>query len=229
MVNVTVFFDIGGTLLDNPSIGEVVVSRLDCPSSDDRARELYSQIFSELVQSIRNGAAPFMNVAEIHRQALLEMSVHGYKDISNEAKDIAVDTYGRRSKMFPEAMAVLEGLRKKGARMVVASDNDFDVLAVERSKHDLDRYFSDYWISEAARAYKPTPRFVSGLRRFLPPKKVDCFFVGDTALDVECAVKLGVTSVLVDRASTGATADHVVTDLSGLLHVLGNDAFDPSL
>jgi hypothetical protein len=42
----------------------------------------------------------------------------------------------------------------------VASDNDYDILNVERSKHNLDAYFQDYWISEAAKAYKPAASFV---------------------------------------------------------------------
>jgi FMN phosphatase YigB (HAD superfamily) len=217
----TIFFDIGGTLLSNPDIFEVVAARLTGKSNESSARDRYSRVFFDLIGSMRNDEVPFQTVVGTHQAALSEVSRHGYKDISGEAREICVDTYARKSKLFPEVRNVLETLIKRNVRMFVASDNDYDILSVERAKHGLDRYMLDYCISEKAKAYKPALGFVNILKRHLPPSLVRCYFVGDTVFDIECAKRLGVISVLVARQPVRDTqADFTIESLAGLVNLL---------
>ena len=146
---------------------------------------------------------------------------YGYLDISGEARQSAIDTYAVQSRLFPEVKDTLERLLAVGVKMIVASDNDRDILAAQRAKYDLDRYFSDYCISEDAGSYKPADGFQASLRKHLADGSANCYFVGDTSYDVECGKRLGIKSVLVARrAPDAAEADYIIQGLDRLISLL---------
>lgn len=226
MNSLTVFFDIGGTLLESPDIFEIITERLVGRGTDKHTYDLAFKIYHRMINTIRyeKERHPFMNIAHVHAAVLaLLAEKHGYRNISYQAHDISLDVYAHKSVLFPETIAVLKRLLKHDVRMIIASDNDSEILDVQLVKHDLGKYFLDNCISEKVRAYKPAHGFVSGLKKYLPDDQRDCYFVGDDSVDIETGKRLGIPSVLVDRKSLGnkAGADYIIHDLSELLPILG--------
>jgi phosphoglycolate phosphatase-like HAD superfamily hydrolase len=164
-----------------------------------------------------------MSIIELHTSSLASLaSQYGYPDISSQARDVCVDTYAHQSFFYPETEKVLTRLMENGIKMIVASDNDSAGLNVQKSKYNLDKYFSGYCISETARAYKPTLGFVNNLKKYLPGNLDECYFVGDSWVDVESGKRLGVKSVFIDRKHLGKAtgADYTIHDLTELLPIL---------
>jgi FMN phosphatase YigB (HAD superfamily) len=226
MTEITVFFDIGGTLIDCPDIFEVITKKLVNRWPDQQTYDLALKTYEGMFNNMRSDhtGCPFNTVGESYAMALAFLArQYGYRDISDEACDIAVDTYGRQSNLFPETKPTLEKLLKNNVRMVIASDNDLEILEVQMLKHDLAKYFAHYCISETIRAYKPTAGFVANLKKYVPNDPSDCLFVGDMPFDVKSGERLGVKSVVVDRKNAGkeVSADFVIHDLSQLLPILG--------
>ena len=205
MSALTVFFDMGGTLVDFPDIFEIITRRLVGRWPDKQTYDLASEIYYGMwATRYEEGRHPFRSGIDLHAATLaLLAEKHGYRNISYQACDINVDTYARKSVLFPETIPVLERLLKHGARMIIASDNECEILAVQLAKHDLSKYFVGSCISESVRAYKPAHGFVSHLKKYIVGKAEDCYFVGDDPVDVECGKRLGIKSVLIDRRNTG--------------------------
>jgi FMN phosphatase YigB (HAD superfamily) len=221
-----VFFDIGGTLVDSPDIFEIITRKLVGRWPDKQMYDLVLKTYERMIDAMRNDEArhPFKSVGDLHVTALTSLArQHGYRDISGQGRDISVDAYAHQSTLFPETKPALEKLLKNGVRMIIASDNDSDILAVQMSKHDLGTYFVDNCISETARAYKPTHGFISNLNKYVPDDPNDCYFVGDSWVDVESGRRLGINSVLIDRRNVGSgtKATYVIRDLNGLIPLLG--------
>ena len=225
MSALTVFFDMGGTLVDFPDIFEIITRRLVGRWPDKQTYDLVFKIYHGMVNEItyEEGRHPFRSGIDLHAATLaLLVEKHGYRNISYQARDINVDTYGRKSVLFPETIPVLEKLLRHGARMIIASDNESEIFAVQLAKHDLGKYFVGSCISESVRAYKPSHGFVNHLKKYITGKAEDCYFVGDSPVDVESGQRLGIKSVLIDRRNTGidADADYVIRDLNGLIPLM---------
>lgn len=221
----TVFFDMGGTLVDSPDIFETITRRLAERWPDKETYDLAFETYHGMISAIRyrKGHYPFKNVADLHAATLALLArQYGYRDISGQARDICLDAYAHKSTLFPETIPVLEKLLKNGVKMIIASDNDSEILEVQLAKHGLDKYFVDNCISETARAYKPANGFVNNLRKYVPKDEKDSYFVGDSSVDVESGERLGIQSVLLDRRNAGIStkADYVVYDLNGLVRLL---------
>jgi HAD superfamily hydrolase (TIGR01549 family) len=225
MSNPVIFFDIGGTLLNSPDIFEVITRKLVGRWPDEQTHNLVLETYESLIVDLRNGDEryPFKSVGGVHAAALkLLASRHGYTDISSQADSLKVEVYAHQSTFYPETRLVLEKLLKNGVKMVIASDNDCEIVAIQKSRYNFDKYFGDYCISETAGAYKPTRGFIRHLQKHLPQNLNDGYFVGDNWVDVESGKRLGIKSVLVDRKNSGGIkADYVIRDLSGLLPILG--------
>ncbi len=225
MPGIVIFFDIGGTLLNSPDIFKAITAKLVGHVSDETAYNLVLKNFMRLAEPQQSGEAgqQFKSIVELHRTALaLLASNYGYPDISDQARDICVDTYVHQSLYFPETEAVLEKLKRRNIRMVIASDNDIVGFNIQVPKFGFNRYFSGYCISETAKAYKPTQGFINHLKKHIPSDPTNCYFVGDSWVDVESGKRLGINSVLVDRKNAGNRlgADYVIHDLGGLLAIL---------
>lgn len=225
MSSPTVFFDIGGTLVDSPDIFEVITRKLTGKWPDKKTYDLAFGTYHRLINTMRyeEGHYPFKTVTDLHAVALAMLaSQYNYRDISDQAHDICLDAYARKSTVFPETIPVLESLLKNGARMIIASDNDSDILEIQWVKHGFDKYFVDTCISETARSYKPAHGFVGNLKKYVSGNEKDCYFVGDSSVDVETGKRLGIKSVLLDRRNAGIStnADCVIYDLNALVRLL---------
>jgi FMN phosphatase YigB (HAD superfamily) len=134
---ITIFFDIGGTLLDGPDLFEYLTRRLSTQWPDQRTcdiiRATYFQSFPK-----REDFSLFRNIQETLAIILVTLSSkYGYPDISYQSRNLCLDVYGYKSNLFPDTMPVLEKLFKAGVKMIIASDNDFAILEISLKKHNL--------------------------------------------------------------------------------------------
>ena len=215
----TVFFDFGRTLFGHPDLCSIISRKIT--NDGDELRETVLDALSKT----RLGITPdnFRTIKELTGNVLAGLCRdRGRADISDEADCLCRDTYGYRSYLYPETLIVLDELAEHGVEMIAASDNDDDILEIQVQKHGLARYFSEWFISEQVKCYKPSDEYIANLRRHTRSRETDCYFVGDAAWDVQCGQKLGINSVHIDREGQGNIhgADFVINSLTGLLPLL---------
>jgi HAD superfamily hydrolase (TIGR01662 family) len=125
---------------------------------------------------------------------------------------------------YPETVAVLETLRKRGYRLGVVSNWSWN-LRDRAAQVGLDQHFEIVWASAYAGCNKPHPDiFHQALDRMAPPEIPPdrVLYVGDSYdHDVVGAQNAGLDVVLLDRdGATEAPACTVARDLWGLLDLL---------
>jgi HAD superfamily hydrolase (TIGR01509 family) len=223
MNSLTLFFDMGGTLVDSPDFFETVSSRLVGNPPDKKTCSIVMMTFGQIFRE-RNLYNPFLSVEGLLAKTLSILAAeHGYRDISSQAHDLVFEIYLHKSSLFPEVIPVLEALLKNKAQMIIASDADAALITEEIQKFHLEKYFIDRCVSDSVKAYKPAAGFTGYLKKYTAGNQNNCYFVGDSQVDMESARNLGIKSVLVNRNRSGQDlkADNVINDLAGLLPVLG--------
>ncbi len=225
MKPLTVFFDVGGTLLDAPDLFQYITGKLTNHSTDQKTYDLLIKIFgSQFPKEGQNHS--FKRIEEMLAATLKILSEqHGYQNISDQAHEIYLDVFLHNSHTFPEVPSVLEKLHSARVKMIIASDADGESMEQQLVKFDLHQYFIDKCVSSLARAYKPSNGFISHLKKHIPEDKNSCYFVGDNSVDVESGKRLGIRSVLIDRKNSGKNfgADYIIHNLNELLPILGID------
>lgn len=219
----TVFFDVGGTLVDSPDFFETVSRRLCVDRPDEKVRDLAYTAFIKIYEK-RESEHSFLKIEELLAEALEILSQsYGYRNISDQAHDIVWEVYLYRSGLYPEVVAVLEKLYKNNVRMIIASDADINLMDSEVAKFNIGTYFSDRCVSEMVKAYKPAREFVDYLKQYTVGNEDRCYFVGDSRVDIETAKRLEIKSVLVDRKRSGNRfkADFAIHNLDELLPIIG--------
>lgn len=128
-----------------------------------------------------------------------------------EARDIYYRSFAevhlRTLKPMPGALELLEGLARSGLYMAVVSNKTGRFLRLEAEHLDWQGYFAKLVGATDAAKDKPAVEPVdlaladSGIAR-----NASVWFVGDAAVDVECARNAGLTAVLVGDHPTGEIA-----------------------
>ena len=91
MNSITVFLDIGGTILDTPDIFEILTSKLVSNWPDMRTYELVLEIHEGVANAIiyKEEQHPFQNIVDVIATVLASLAEkHGYRNISDQARDI---------------------------------------------------------------------------------------------------------------------------------------------
>jgi HAD superfamily hydrolase (TIGR01549 family) len=219
----TIFFDVGGTLVDSLDLFEVVARRLCDDKVDKKAYDLVFSTFMRIYEN-REKQRPFLKVEDMLAQTLTSLSMtHGYKNISEQSHNLVWEVYLHRSTLYPEVGDLLKILFENKVRMIIASDADSELMDQELDKFNIARYFCDQCVSESVKAYKPASGFIHYLRKYTAGNEEHCFFVGDNRVDIESAKRLKIRSVLIDRKRSGNrfNADFTVQNLEELLPILG--------
>ncbi|MFC2036245.1 HAD family hydrolase [Chloroflexota bacterium] len=220
MSTLTVFFDVGGTLLDTPDLFETIVHNLTNNGSDEKTRDLVIKIFGRMLQNTED----YLSVENVITTTLVLLTQeYGYPDISKNAHNIYYGVFLHRSSLFPETRFVLNTLRNKNVRMIIASDADAEIMEKQLVKHNLKEYFVDVCTSGLIKGYKHSSRYVNYLRKYIIDNNDNYYFIGDNKVDVDCGRGLGIKSVLVDRSDSkkGIDADYIIHDLKEILSILG--------
>ena len=222
MKPITVFFDIGGTLLGSYDLCETIARSLVEDWPDEKAYQTVEKSFRRVYTNVRD-STKFLSVQEMIAVTLRSLaSEYAYPDKSSQSREIYFEAFLNKSSLFPEVMAVLSELRDKNVRMIIASDSDLEIMEKELDRYGLNIFFADKVLSGSVKCYKPSDAFIKHLKQYVPTQAICCYFVGDADVDVQCGKKLGITSVLVDRKNTGLDfgADYVIHDLRELLPIL---------
>jgi len=222
MRSITVFFDVGGTLLGSYDLCETIARSLVDDWPDEKAYQLVEKSFRRVYTSARD-SAKFLSIQDMIAVILKSLaSEHAYPDRSSQSREIYFEAFLNKSSLFPEVIAVLSELRNKGIRMIIASDSDLEIMEKELDRYQLNIFFTNKVLSGSVKCYKPSDAFINHLKQYVPIQVGRCYFVGDADVDVQSGKKLGITSVLVDRKNTGLDfgADYVIHDLRELLPIL---------
>jgi putative hydrolase of the HAD superfamily len=207
----TIFFDVGGTLIDSPQSPIPVWLKL----LDNLGLHADSRLLNEALREADTVLLPQI----YNYKGLMEEFWLRYDRLVLEKLHIR-DPDGKYSKiiergfdnpelfrLFPESVETLQNLQKAGFRLAVISNNTDDVY-----KHlewfDLRKYFDSITYSQEAKAEKPDPAiFLLALKR-AQCRPEEAVHVGDSyKKDVVGARRAGILPILVDRANQHPEAD----------------------
>lgn len=213
-----VIFDLDGTLLNTISdLGKACNYALEKMGFATHPIRAYAYMVGNGVRNLMSKAQPDADEETIDK--LLDY----FKEYYNEH---CLDN----TKPYPGINELLENLKNKGIAVAVASNKyqeatdkiirgcfpEFDFVAVEGQVEGRNR--------------KPDPSILFSILEKHPVGKKDVLYVGDSAVDIECAQRACVESVGVSWGFRPvvelkkANADHIVTNPAEILDHL-NDPF----
>ena len=130
---------------------------------------------------------------------------------------------GRRSRVYPEVEAALDGLRDRGAHLAVITNKEERFAFPLLERHGLRDYFELVVCGDTLPAKKPDPMpIVHCLRRF-GVSPAHAVFVGDSEIDVMTARAAGVAAWAVPygynhgRPIASARPDRVIESFAELV------------
>jgi len=215
----TVIFDVGGTLVNAPSVFQAFAEVMD----KSRKEELFKfmrPIFMEIYRD--ENRSEFWTIKEIAAYVVQKAAVQfGLEDISSRVGEVYGDYYLNRAKLFDDTRPALEKLKKNGKKIIAVSDADADVLMRELTTFEINTYFEKIIISSDVGAYKPTDKMVAYIRGRVDQPYHNILFVGDTEVDVLTGRKLSAHSVLIRRnGKFPYSADYQITDLGNIFGII---------
>jgi len=206
-----VLFDLDGTLLD--SIAPLVKSwklaleKFGLKESDRTIRKLLGLSAPEIVERIAGTLPP-----------------EERKRLNEVRREIYEDLWPKEAKLYPDAVEVLEALRKK-YKLAVISSNKRDRLLRKLKHFKLEKYFDAVVSYEDVGKGKPEPDMVLRACEELEVLPSEAAVVGDAIYDVEMAKRAGSLSILVLREGcehdfAKQHPDRIVLNLKALLSFL---------
>ena len=128
-----------------------------------------------------------------------------FKERWEEARDIFFASYAKRDldqiKPLAGAEELLIALRDAGIHLAVVSNKTGDTLRQESSHLGWDGYFGRLVGATDASADKPAPAAVEfALEGSGIPPGGDVWFIGDNAIDIDCALAAGCVPLIVQGA-----------------------------
>jgi len=192
--------DVDGTLLD----------------SNDAHAQAWVEAFAQLGHDV-----PFARVRELIGKGgdkLLPETIGVEKDsalgedISKRRSAIFKKTYLPQLRAFPGARELLEALKARGVKLVVATSAQKDELGALLKQADLSDLIEEAATSSDAEDSKPDPDIVMAALRAAGCAPREAVMLGDTPYDVEAATKAGVSAIALrcggwdDEALQGALA-----------------------
>ncbi len=215
----TVIFDIGGTLVNAPSVFNAFADVMD-PSRRDELFKFMRPIFMEIYRDEDRGE--FWTIKQIAAHVVKKAAVQfGIEDISAKVGQVYGDYYLKQAKLFEDTLPTLKKLKENGRKIVAVSDADADVLMRELTTFGIDKFFENIIISSDVEAYKPTDKMVAYIRERVDRPYHDILFVGDTEVDVMTGRKLNAHSVLIRRnGKFPYSADFQISDLNNIFGII---------
>lgn len=190
--------------------------------------ELHARAWSEALgeQGVEVPAARVRPLIGMSGSVLLpELGIDPEGEVGERAKarrkELFLERYLPRVEAFPGARELLEALRAKGLRLVVATGASEEEMGPLLGKLDADELIEEKTSADADAASKPAPDVVQLALELLgvPPGKA--LMIGDAPWDVQAAVRAGADAIALrtgdwdDVAYRGALA--VYDDAAALL------------
>jgi phosphoglycolate phosphatase len=106
------------------------------------------------------------------------------------------------ARLFPFASKVLGTLKKKGYRLAVASNRPtrFSRILIRHLK--VNKYFDYVLCADTLRQGKPHPEILIEIMKRWSIRPDEALYVGDMAIDADCARRAGVKAVIVTTGSS---------------------------
>lgn len=215
-----ILFDVGGTLVNAPDIFEALGNQF---KSTDK-QEIVCAL-KEKFSALQTNAHNFLTVVELI-SASCDAIASKWGALSCNPAEIYRNIFVENATLFEETRYVLTELKRNGVLLVAVSDADSEVLLEELRLLGIHEYFEGFIISSDVKAYKPTDPFVKRVSEICTVPLSEIFLVGDLAIDIQTAKKLGVKSVLIVRDGiikehvVKEHADYIVSNLRELLNIV---------
>jgi putative hydrolase of the HAD superfamily len=217
-----VTFDVTGTLLHSPRLGELyaeVLSRHGIAVSPGEAGRLVRLVWQELACSADPGRDRFRSHPEGARgfwQRFLERLAE-HLEAPVPSRFAAAELFHRFGtpeawEVYPEVREVLTAFREQGLRLAVISNWD-ERLPLLLKRLGLTPLFDAIVTSSEVGVEKPDGRIFAETVKRLGVEPGEALHVGDSPLeDVEGAIAAGMEAVRLDRSGRGSG----IPDLSAL-------------
>jgi 2-haloalkanoic acid dehalogenase type II len=214
----TVFFDVGGTLVDNPDFFQFMADELYAPEPVSAASFLRRQ-FKE---HTRDPNAPFREIKAMLADAFRALAAAtGIPVEQGDAARLYRKLFMEVATLFDDVRPVLEELQLRAITLHIISNADADLLYDELERFGIRHAFQQFVVSSEVRAYKPSDKIVAAGRHLCRDPLEGIVYVGDENADLTVARKMGVRGALVRRSDTSTSeADLVLDSLYDLLPML---------
>ncbi len=213
----TVIFDVGGTLVDFPDLFEYFGGLYSEEKRETVQRCLRERVMSHYTQ-VGSGSERFSTIQQMMETALSNTAeLLGVEDISSSCGEHILRIALELTVPYADTIPVLDTLKGKGIRLLVASDADTPLLHMELERLGLRPYFTECIASGDIEAYKPSDAFLDAIRPHIHAPG-ETLFVGDNRVDIVTGQKLGVQTVYKspDKGNPH-NADYVIAALSQLI------------
>lgn len=191
----TIFFDLGGTLLDSDNIFEYIAGQWNI----ENKKEIQDSLFSHFLK-IKENSLNFKTVTQLLSEAVKEVSQeYNLLDISSEVRNFYKEIYLNRVYLFKDSLETLNFLKKKGYRLIVVSDADSEIVYPQLEKLGIKHFFTDFIISSDIKAYKPDTLVVNEAKKYCSTNEEESFFIGDSMVDIDTGKELGVTPIILSN------------------------------
>lgn len=211
-------FDAFGTLFDPGSVVPRLEDRYPGDGAAIAASWRATQIRYTWLRSLMGSYVPFDQVTS---DALLVAARQVGQDPDAVELSVLADGYAELDP-YPEAIEVLDALGRRGARLAILSNGTEAMLRRLVARAGLSSRFEAILSVELVGVYKPHPSVYAIATRALGCDPAGIRFVSGNSWDAAGAHRCGFDVVWVDRTASppdelGEPADHVISDLRGLL------------
>lgn len=215
----TVLFDAGGTIVTGKTALETIADVLD-PEGKTEVFDILRKTFLSLY--LDDNPPRFYTIRDMLTRCVQEaVRQLGCKDISNDVPRLYRMTYREHGMMYDDTLPTLTRLKESGIKLILVSDADADVLAEQLTAYGVVDFFDATVISSDVRAYKPSDRTVTAIRKHCREPFDEVLFVGDTIVDIKTAEKLGAISALINRdGDYSIPADYQLKSLFDIFDIM---------
>jgi phosphoglycolate phosphatase len=108
----------------------------------------------------------------------------------------------KHARLFPHVRQVLGCLKEEGVRLAVASNRPTAFSLILARHFKIEKYFDLILCADRLKQGKPHPAILQSLMKRLKVSPRQTFYVGDMAIDAECARRAKVRAVIVTTGSS---------------------------
>jgi phosphoglycolate phosphatase len=201
----TIVFDLDGTLVDTApdltnALNDVLTRRGHAAISAEAVRSSVGLGARAMIEKgLRKAGAGDASSDEIDRM-LAEFLIHYEANIARE------------SRPFPGAVAALEGLASRGARLAVCTNKREYLSRRLLQALELEGYFGAIAGRDTFAVSKPDPGHLTGTIALAGGKPTSAVMVGDSEIDLRTAKAAGVPVILVSFGYGAAPVDGLDPD-----------------
>lgn len=118
-----------------------------------------------------------------------------YEEFSKETKDISKELIKQNLKPFPKIKEILEDLKSKNIKIILASQNLRENLELYLKIMNIEKYFSKIISIENIKQFKPQPEILEVAYKESSNEPENCIFIDKREDSIATARKLGMKTI----------------------------------